>query len=71
MKHVDALKSTSVWASIVASVLHLTMIGTRKHGVGSKDRLEPILLHNASKFIFMVPIETRHVRFSIALVVDW
>ncbi len=71
MKHVDVLKSTIVWASIVASVLHLTMIGTRKHGVGSKDRLEPISLDNASRFGLMVPIETKHARFSIALVVDW
>jgi hypothetical protein len=71
MKHVDALKSTSVWASIVTTILHLTMIGIKKHGVGSKDMFEPISLDNALRFSFMVLTETRHAHFSIALVADW
>jgi hypothetical protein len=34
IKHVDVLESRSAWASITTSLLHLTMIGTNKHGVG-------------------------------------
>jgi hypothetical protein len=40
MKHVDELKSRNVGASIVTSLLHLTMISTKKHGVRF-DRLGP------------------------------
>jgi len=43
----------------------------QKNGVGSKDRLEPISLNDASRFSLMVPIETRHSCFLIVLVVDW
>jgi hypothetical protein len=49
IKHVHALKSRSAWTSIVMSLLHLTMIGTKKHGVGSKNRLGPFSLHDASR----------------------
>jgi hypothetical protein len=49
IKHVDALKLRNTWASIVTSLLHLTMIGSKKHGVGSKDKLGPFSLHDASK----------------------
>jgi hypothetical protein len=38
IKHVDAPKLRSVWASIVTSLLHLTMIGTKKIMLGLKIR---------------------------------
>jgi hypothetical protein len=43
------------------NLLHLIMIGTKKHGVGSEDKLRPFLLHDASRSNFVVPIEFRHV----------
>jgi hypothetical protein len=70
IKHANAPKSRSVWASIVTSVLHLIMISTKKHGVRPKDRLRPFSLHDASRLSFIVPIETGHVHFLIPLVVD-
>jgi len=35
MKHVDVLESRSAWVSIVTSLLHFIMIGTKKYGVRS------------------------------------
>jgi hypothetical protein len=70
MKHIDVPKSRSVWASIIISLLHLTMIGTKKHGVGSKYRLGPFSLHDASRSNLIVFIETGHAHFSTLLVVD-
>jgi hypothetical protein len=35
MKHANVLESRSAWVSIVTSLLHLIMIGTKKRGVGS------------------------------------
>ncbi len=71
MKHVNALKSKNVWASIVTSLLHLTMIGTKKYSVKSKDRLEPFSLHDVSKFSLIVSTETTHACFSTPLVMHW
>jgi hypothetical protein len=39
IKHVNASKLRSVWASIITSLLHLIMININKHRVGSKNRL--------------------------------
>jgi len=47
------------------------MIGTKKHGAGSKDRLGPFSLHDASKYNLEVPIEIGHAHFPTSLVVDW
>jgi hypothetical protein len=71
IKHDDALESRNVWASIVTSLLHFIMIGTKKHDVMSKYRLRPLSLHDASRYSLMVPIETRHAHFLTPLVVDW
>jgi hypothetical protein len=70
IKHVDALQSKSVWAFIITSLLHLTMICTKKYGVGSKDKLGPFSLHDASRSSLAIPVEIRHVRFLTPLVVD-
>jgi hypothetical protein len=45
------------------------MIGTNKHGVGSKNKLGLFSLHDASRSSLTVPIEIGHVRFH-PLVVD-
>jgi hypothetical protein len=71
IKHVDLLESKSAWASIITSLLHLTIIGTKKHGVGSKDKLGPFSLHDASRSSLVVPIETKHVGFPTPMVVGW
>ncbi len=71
IKHVDASKSISAWASIITRLLHLTMIGTKKHGVGFKNRLRPFSLHDASRSSLMVSTKTKHVGFSTPLVVIW
>lgn len=71
MKHANAPKSRNVWASIVTSLLHLTMIVTKKHGVESEDRLEPFSLHDASKFNLIVSTETIHACLSTPLVMHW
>jgi hypothetical protein len=47
MKYINALESRNAWASIVTNLLHLTMIGTKKHGVRFKERLGPFSLHDA------------------------
>jgi hypothetical protein len=47
------------------------MIGTKKHGVGFKDRLGPFSSHDASRFSFIVLIENGHAHFLTLLVVDW
>jgi hypothetical protein len=47
------------------------MIGTKKHGVGYKDRLGPFSSHDASRFSLKVLMENKHARFLIPLVVDW
>jgi len=39
MKHVDAPKSKSVWVHIVIDLLHLIMMGNKKQGVGSEDKV--------------------------------
>jgi hypothetical protein len=70
IKHVNALDSRSAWASIVTSLLHLTMIGTKKHCDGSKDRLRPFSLHDTSRSSLMIVTETLHAHFPIPLVVD-
>jgi hypothetical protein len=70
MKHINAPKSRSVWASIIIGFLHLTMIGIKKHGVGSKDRLEPFSLHDASRSNLTFLTKTGHVHFLTLLVVD-
>jgi hypothetical protein len=61
IKHVDVPKSISVWTSIVASLLYLTMIGTTKHGIGSKDKLGPFSLHDSSRFNLVVPTNIKDV----------
>ncbi len=61
----------SVWASIVTSLLHLTMINTNKHGVEFEDRLRPFSLYDASRSRLMIPIEIGHAHFLTPLVVDW
>jgi hypothetical protein len=71
IKHVDMPESKSVWASIITSLLHFTMIGTKKHGVGSGDKLGPFSLHDASSSNLTFLIETKHVYFPTLLVVDW
>jgi len=71
MKHVDALKPISVWASIATSLSHLTMIGTKKHGIRFEDSLGPFSLHDALVSNFMVFIKIIHVHFSTPLVTDW
>jgi len=65
IKHVDVLKS------IVTSLLHLMMIGTKKHGARFENRLGPFSLHDASRSNLIIPTKTRHVHFLIPLVVDW
>jgi len=70
IKHVNALESRNAWASIITSLLHLIMIGTKKHGVGFEDRLGPFSLHDASRSSLMIPIETGHAYFPTPLVVD-
>jgi hypothetical protein len=57
--------------SIVTSLLHLIMIGTNKHGVGSKNKLGPFSSHDASRSSLSVPIEIGHACFPTPLVVDW
>ncbi len=71
MKHANALESRNVWASIVTSLLYLTMIGTKKHGVGFENRLRPFSLHDASRFSLTILTENEHVCLFIPLVVDW
>jgi hypothetical protein len=44
IKHADVLESKSVWTSIIISLLHLTMISTKKHGVGSENKMGPFSL---------------------------
>jgi hypothetical protein len=39
------------------------MIGTKKHGAGSKNRLGPFSLHDASRYNLGVPIEIGHAHF--------
>jgi hypothetical protein len=46
------------------------MIGTKKHGVGFKDRLGPLSSYDPSRSCLMDPIEIGHVHFLILLVVD-
>jgi hypothetical protein len=41
MKNVNAPKSSNVWVSIATSLFHLIVIGIKKHGVGSNDKLRP------------------------------
>jgi hypothetical protein len=63
MKHVDELESKSVGASIVTSLLHMTMIGTKNHGVGFENKLGPFSLHDASRSSLVVLADIRHARF--------
>jgi hypothetical protein len=71
MKHVDAWESKKFWASVITSLLHLTMIGIKKHGVGFEGRFWPFLLPDASRFNFAILIKTRYAHFSTPLVMDW
>ncbi len=71
MKHGDAPKLKNVLASIVTSLLHLTMINTNKHGVGFEDRLRPFSLYDASRSSLMIRTEIGHAHFLTPLVVDW
>jgi hypothetical protein len=63
-------KSISVQTFIVTSLIHLTMIGTKKHGVGFEDKLRPFSLHDALRCTSWPPTNTRHVHFTTPLVVD-
>ncbi len=54
----------------MTSLLHLRMIGTKKHGAGFEDRLGPYSLHDASRFSLVVPTKIGHARFSTPLVMD-
>jgi hypothetical protein len=58
IKHVDASKCRNAWASIITILLHLTMIGTKTHGVGSKNK--PIWF--VQKFPFFTYIGSPKVR---------
>jgi hypothetical protein len=71
IRHADVLKSKNVWASIITSLLHLTMIATKKHGDGFEHKFGPFSLHGASRSNFMVPIKTIHAHFLTLLVVDY
>ncbi len=71
IKRAYALKSRNAWASIVTSLLHLTMIGTNNHGARFEDKLAPFSLHDASKCNLIIPIKTKHARFPTPLIVDW
>jgi hypothetical protein len=53
------------------SLLHLTMIGTKKHGVGFENKMGPFSIHDPSKFSLVVLIEIKHVCFPTFLVVGW
>jgi len=68
MKQVDAPKSRNVWASIIMGLLHLIMIGTKKHGAKFENNLGPFALHDASKSNLLVLIEIGHVHFLILLI---
>jgi hypothetical protein len=70
MKHVGAPKSRSVWASIIMGLLHLIMIGAKKHGAGFKNSLGPFALHDASRSNLVVSIEVGHFHFLILLAGD-
>jgi hypothetical protein len=63
MKHGDAPKLRSVWASVVTSLLHLTMISTNKHGVGFEDRLKPFSLYDASRSSLAILTKIGHAHF--------
>jgi len=71
IKHVDPSESKSVWASIITSLLHLIMISTKKHGVGSKNKLGPFSLHDASRSSLIAPTNNKHVGFPTPMVVGW
>jgi hypothetical protein len=71
IKRVDALESRNVWASIVTNLLHLTMIGIKKHGVGFEDRLRPFSLHDPSRSNLVNTIKIGHVCFLTPLIVGW
>jgi len=71
IRHADALKSKNAWASIIISLLHLTMIGTKKHGDGFEDKFGPISLHGASRSSFVIPTKIIHACFLTPLVVDY
>jgi hypothetical protein len=53
------------------NLLCLTMIETKRHGVGSENKLGPFSLHDASKYSLTVPIKIKQAHFLILLVVDW
>jgi hypothetical protein len=70
IKHANAQELRSAWASIVTSLLHLTMISTKKHGARLEDRLGPFSLHDASRSNLVLPTETKHARLLTPLIVD-
>jgi len=71
IKHVHVPQSKNVWASIFTSLLHLTLIGTKKHGVGFENRLRPFSLHDASRSSLVDTTKNIHVCFSTPIVVGW
>jgi hypothetical protein len=71
MKHVDALKSISVWASIATSLSHLTMIGTKKLVLDLKIGWDHFSLHDALRSNLAIFTKIGHAHFSTPLVTDW
>jgi len=65
------LESRNVWVSIITSLLHLIMIGIKKHGVGLENGLGPFSLHDASKSNLAILTKTRRAYFSTPLVMSW
>jgi len=71
IKHVNVLESRNVWVSIITSLLHLIMIGTKKHGARLENMLGPFSLHDASKSNLVILTKTRRAYFSTPLVMSW
>jgi len=53
------------------SLLHLIVIGIKKHGVQLENSLGPFALHDASKSNLVVPIEIGNVHFPTLLIRGW
>ncbi len=58
MKHVDALESKCVWVRIIIDLLPLIMMGNKKQGVGSEDKVGPFSTNDAPRFNLTVLIKT-------------
>jgi hypothetical protein len=52
-------------------LLHLIVIGTKKHGARFKNSMGPFTLHDALRSNLMVPIEIGHVHFLTLLIGGW